>query len=52
MVNSNRVAEGPPPATRHYCHHEAKDGRVCILYFNHFGDHKSKHLASSWSDGE
>lgn len=30
------------------CKNQHPDGRVCDLYLDHYGDHKEKHLRSSW----
>ena len=31
------------------CKNQHPDGRVCDLYLDHYGDHKEKHLRSSWN---
>jgi hypothetical protein len=37
----------------HYCSKKRKsDGQKCSLYSPHEGDHKTKHLASSFSEEE
>lgn len=37
----------------HYCHKKRKsDGVACSLYSPHVGDHKTKHLAESFTDEE
>lgn len=47
MESGDRLSE-----KRLYCRNQSKDGRICVLYSNHYGDHKEKHLKSSWGDGE
>jgi len=37
---------------RDFCRARAKDGRKCALYLKHWGDHKTKHLKSSFTDAE
>lgn len=41
-----------PRQPAQWCKNQSKDGRVCSLYIEHFGDHKENHGKSSWKGGE
>ena len=35
---------------RRWCRHVSAKGKVCALYLDHYGNHKTKHLDHEWTE--